>query len=185
MKLKTICILFCMMGALCNANAQTSSKVYEYEYKANGNMEDCVMKRPEFTSYKLENSIMFHISKSSDGPAYLFTFCLMSLTEGSPIIYWANTSDTESKEIKITIKLSNGKVLSPKAFIYDNTRPDLRGSQKLGSVLLAFGGTYDSIVQQLTQNDIESITYMGKSLTLGDVKTSPTISSMINDIRLR
>lgn len=178
-------LLFCMIGLCESANAQTSSKTYEYSYKKSGKQENCEMKSPEFTSYTFDNSIMFHITKSSDGPAYLFTFCLMSLTEGSPIIDWANASDTKSKEIKITLKLSNGKILSPKAFIENNTRPDLRGSQKMGSVLLAFGGTYDSFAQQFTKYDIESITYMGKTLSFGNVKTSSTISSMINDIRLR
>lgn len=185
MKFKKIFILFCMMGVVCSVNAQSSSKVYEYAYTADGKMESCEMKTPEFTSYEFENSIMFHIDKSSDWPIYLFTFCLTSLTDGSPIIDWANASDTESKEINITLKLSNGKVLSSKAFIQDNTRPDLRGSKHMGSVLLSFGGEYDSFAQQLTQYDIESITYMGRILTLGNVKTSSTISSMINDIRLR
>ena len=174
-----------MTALLGSANAQTSSMVYEYSYKASDKFKDCVMKDFKFTSTMFENAIMFHVSKQNNGPAYLFTFCMSSVTEGSPIIDWALASGTDLKDIKITLKLSNGKTISTKAWIKDNTRSDLRGSKHIGSVLLSCGGTYDSLAQQLTQYDIESITYMGEILSFGDVKTSATYSSMINDIRTR
>ena len=178
-------VLFCMTALLGSANAQTSSMVYEYSYKVSDEFKDCEMKDFKFTSTMFENSIKFHVCKENNGPLYLFTFCMVSMTEGSPIIDWALASGTDLKEIKITLKLSNGKTISTTATILDNTRPDLRGSKDMGSVLLSCGGTYDSFAQQLTQYDIESITYMGKILSFGDVKTSATYSSMINDIRTR
>lgn len=178
-------VLFCMTALLGSANAQTSSMVYEYSYKASDELKNCEMKDFKFTSTMFENAIMFHVCKQNNGPAYLFTFCMSSMTEGSPIIDWALASGTDLKEIKITLKLSNGKTISTKAWIKDNTRSDLRGSKHIGSVILSFGGTYDSLAQQLTRYDIESITYMGEILSFGDVKTSATYSSMINDIRTR
>ena len=182
---KLLIVLICALGLVFNASAQNVKDVYKYTVLETSEIIECRMSDLKFSSYSFDFGTMFHLCKSKEGPAYILTFFLSSLNEGNPIIHWANNSSVKRQKINITVKLSNGKTITPAAWIQNNTREDLRGSTKVGSVLLVLGGTYASLVKNLTMYDVESITYMGKTISFGNVKTASTISAMVNDIKTR
>lgn len=159
-------------------------QVYPYSFEKETAWYECVMSSPqptEFNPYQGGN-IMFHISKNTEKDMYLLTLCLSTLNKSVPIISWAKKSEDDHKPADFTIRISNGQYIKLRGTIQNNTRHDLRDSESMGSVIIVIGGKSDAFIKQFTQNDIQSITYDGLTLDFGILKTSPTISSMVEKI---
>lgn len=182
MHTKSTTLFLAIIISITNIYAQ--KQVYTYSFEKDDAWCECVMNSyqpTEFNPYQ-GGSIMFHTSKNSEKDVYLITLCLSTLNKGIPIINWAKKSDDNHKPADFTIRMANGQSIIMKGTIQNNTRYDLRDSESIGSVIIVVGGKSAAFIKQFTQNDIQSITYDGLSLDFGLVKTSPTISSMVEKI---